>query len=135
MACRVIANLLKVDHVTPTMSSLHWLRNRECINYKTACLMHGYQHGNAPTYLKGLLPKMQNTRRLRSSTSFVNQSSANCHRHTSHHSHLQVLKFGTLYHPIFMMRWMLTSLKRISKHICLGNIMDKHFSTTFTLTY
>ena len=74
MACRVIASLCKFDHITPTMSSFHWLRIRECITYKTACLMYGCQHGNAPTYLKELLPKRQNTRQLRSSTSSVIQS-------------------------------------------------------------
>ena len=74
MACRVVANLCKFDHVTPITSSLHWLRIRECITYKIACLMHGCQHGNTPKYLKELLPKKQNIRQLRSPTSSICQS-------------------------------------------------------------
>ena len=74
MVCGDVANLCKFDHITPTMSSLHWLRIRECITYKTACLMHGYQHGNTPKYLKELLQKKQNMRQLRSSTSSISQS-------------------------------------------------------------
>ena len=57
MACRVIANLHRFGHITPTMSSLHWLRIRGCITYKTACLLYRRKHGNAPTYLKELLTK------------------------------------------------------------------------------
>ena len=69
MACRVLDNLQKFDHITLKMSSFHWLRTRECITYKTACLMHGCQHGDAPKYLKELLPKKQNIRQLRSTSS------------------------------------------------------------------
>ena len=74
MACRVVDTLSKFDHVTPTMSFLHWLRISELITYKTACLMHRCQHGNASKYLKELLPKKQNIRQLRLSTSYVSQA-------------------------------------------------------------
>ena len=74
MACRVVANLYQFDHITPTMSFLHWLRIRESITYKTTCLMHRCQHGNTPKYLKELLLRKQNIRQLRSSTSSISQS-------------------------------------------------------------
>ena len=74
MACRVVAYLCKFDHITSTMSSLDWLRIRECITYKTACLIQRCQHGKTPTYLKELLLKRQNSRQLRPCTSSISQS-------------------------------------------------------------
>ena len=101
MACKVVANLHKFDHITPTMSSLHQLRIRECITYKTAWLMQGCQHGTTPKYLRDLLSKKQKMGLLRLSTSSVSQLIlCKLSQTTTHHSHLQVLEFGTLYHPI-----------------------------------
>ena len=48
MACRVVCNLRKYDHVTASMNSLHWLRVREWITYKIAYLVHCCKMGTAP---------------------------------------------------------------------------------------
>ena len=69
VACRVVCNLRKYDHVTASMKSLHWLRVRECISYKIACLVHWCKVGTAPQYLVDLLPMTTHSHSLRSSTS------------------------------------------------------------------
>ena len=68
MACRVVCNLQKYDHVTASMKSLHWLRVREHISYKIACLVHWCKVGTAPQYLIDL-PMATHNCSLRSSTS------------------------------------------------------------------
>ena len=40
MACRVVCNLRKYDHVSASTYSLHWLQVRECITYKVAYLVN-----------------------------------------------------------------------------------------------
>ena len=128
MACRAVAILCKFDHITPTMSSLHWFRIRECITYKTACLMHRCQHGNAPTYLKELLPKRQNIRQLRSSVSSVSQSiicklSQTCN---SSFASAGPQIWNSL--PSNLHDEMDANIfKKNLKHTCLGYIMDKYF--------
>ena len=39
MACRVVYNLRKYDHISASLMDMHWLRVRECIEYKFACLV------------------------------------------------------------------------------------------------
>ena len=68
MACRVVCNLRKYDHVSALMNSLHWLRVRECITYKIAYLVHYCKMGTAPQYLIDDLMATHN-HSLRSSTS------------------------------------------------------------------
>ena len=74
MACRVVCNLGKYDHVTASMNSLHWLRVREHITYKIAYLVHCCKMGTAPQYLIDLLPMATHNHSLRSSTSGTLQS-------------------------------------------------------------
>ena len=69
MACRVVCNLRKYDHVSRSMYSLHWLRVRECITYKIAYLVHCCKMGSAPQYLIDVLPIATHNCSLRSSTS------------------------------------------------------------------
>ena len=69
MACRVVCNLRKYDHVTASMKTLHWLRVRECISYKIASLVHRCKKGSVPQYLVDLLPTATHNCSLRSSTS------------------------------------------------------------------
>ena len=69
MACRVVCNLRKYDHVTASMKSLYWLRVRQPIPYKIACLVHQCKVGTAPQYLIDLLPMATHNHSLRSSTS------------------------------------------------------------------
>ena len=77
MACRVVCNLRKYDHVSASMYSLHWLRVRECMTYKIAYLVHCCKMGSAPQYLIDVLPIATHNHSLRSSTS-GNLPSAKC---------------------------------------------------------
>ena len=69
MACRVVCNLRKFDHVSPSMCSLHWLKVWECITFKIAYMVYCCTNGLAPDYLADLLPSTTHNRSLRSSTS------------------------------------------------------------------
>ena len=55
MACRVVYNLRKYDHVTANMRNLHWLRIHKCITYKLASLMFKINKKQAPKYLCDLV--------------------------------------------------------------------------------
>ena len=77
MACRVVCNLRKYDHVSASMYSLHWLRVRECMTYKIAYLVHCCKIGSAPQYLIDVPPIATHNHSLRSSTS-GNIPSAKC---------------------------------------------------------
>ena len=68
MACRVIFNLHKYDHVSDQLKSLHWLKVHERIVYKIACVVCNYMHGLASQYLINLLPSNPSKQTLRSST-------------------------------------------------------------------
>ena len=68
MACRIVCNLQKFDHITPPMYDLHWLCIQERIGYKIACIMFKCHRGTAPQYRIDLLPKRQSKWQLRSST-------------------------------------------------------------------
>ena len=57
MACRVVLNLKKFDHVSAHMKNLHWLRIRERIQYKIATLIFKCKNGKGPEYIIDLLPK------------------------------------------------------------------------------
>ena len=69
MACRVVCNLRKFDHVSPSMHSLHWLKVQECIAFKIADMVYCCKMGLAPDYLADLLPSATHNHSLRSSTS------------------------------------------------------------------
>jgi len=45
----------KFDHITPILSSLHWLSLKFCINYKVLLLTYKALNGLAPVYLTKLL--------------------------------------------------------------------------------
>ena len=64
MACQVICNLKKHDHLTDSMKGLHWLRVPERIKYKTAIIMFKIVRGNAPEYLTELIQKKTYRRHL-----------------------------------------------------------------------
>ena len=74
MACRIVCNLWKFNHITQPTYDLHWLHIQERIDYKFACIMFKCYRGTAPQYLIDLLPKMQSKQQLRSSTSNVCQT-------------------------------------------------------------
>ena len=73
MACRVIFQLRKHDHIMHHLKLLHWLKTRERIAYKIAFLMHRCKNNQAPVYLQELLPSKHHERPLRSSmTEYLN---------------------------------------------------------------
>ena len=55
MACRIIFNLKKFDHISIYLEKLHWLKVPERIEYKVAVLVFKCVHGTAPLYLQSLL--------------------------------------------------------------------------------
>ena len=65
-AARLISGTRKCDHITPVLSSLHWLPVEHRINFKLMCLTYKALHGSAPTYLTDLLVKYCPVRSLRS---------------------------------------------------------------------
>ena len=69
MACRVVCNLRKFDHVSSSMFSLCWLKVREHITFKIAYMVYCCKMGLAPDYLIDLLPSATHNHLLRSSTS------------------------------------------------------------------
>ena len=77
MACRVVCNLRKYDHVSASIYSLHWLKVRECTTYKIAYLVHCCKMRLAPQYLIDVLPTFNHNRSPRSSIS-SNLPSAKC---------------------------------------------------------
>ena len=65
MACRVIYNKRKYDHISEDMKQLHWLQVQERIEYQTAVLIYQCVHGEAPEYLSNLID-MEHNHYLRS---------------------------------------------------------------------
>lgn len=54
-AARLICNVNKFDHITPTLVKLHWLPVRYRINFKILLITFQVIHGLAPKYLSELL--------------------------------------------------------------------------------
>ena len=50
-AARLVFNAKGRDHVTPLLSELHWLKARERISFKVACLTWRCIHDCGPAYL------------------------------------------------------------------------------------
>ena len=71
MACRIVYNLHKLDHVTSSMHDLHWLKIPYWIQFKIACIIFKCINGQAPKCLTDLLPSKQKTQQLPSSTSDI----------------------------------------------------------------
>ena len=69
MACRVVNNMRKYDHISASLMGLHWLKVKECIEYKIACLVFRCRENTAPNYLADLLPTKTSNRDLRSTNS------------------------------------------------------------------
>jgi hypothetical protein len=66
MAARVVTRTKKYDHITPVLSSLHWLPVHERIQYKILILTFKALNGMAPAYLTELLKPYQPARVIRS---------------------------------------------------------------------
>ena len=70
MACRVVCQHKKFDHVANSIDSLHWLKVWECTVFKAATLVYKCKSDMAPLYLKDLLRENNHSSRtLRPSTS------------------------------------------------------------------
>ena len=65
MACRIVCNLKKYDHITDSMKDLHWLKIHQRIYYKVACLMFNCIRKSAPKYLIELILPVQQKQQLR----------------------------------------------------------------------
>jgi hypothetical protein len=68
-AARVLTRSRKYDHITPILSSLHWLPIKFRINYKVLLLTYKALNGLAPVYLTDLLSPYNPSRSLRSQNS------------------------------------------------------------------
>ena len=67
MACRLIFNLCKHDHINPYLKLSHWLKTDYTIQYKVAVLVFKCVHGLAPPYFSELID-MSHNRRLSSAS-------------------------------------------------------------------
>ena len=114
MACRLVCNLRKYDHVTASINSLYWLRGRECITYKIAYLVHCCKMGTAPQYLIDLLPMATHNHSLRSSTS-GNLQSAKWRTSLAKVGSFSAAgqRYVTLYHLMFEPRSQVMVLERV----------------------
>ena len=61
MACRIVCNLCKFNHVSSSMQDLHWLKIPYWIQFKVACIMCKCRNGQYPKYLTDLLPSKHKT--------------------------------------------------------------------------
>ena len=65
-AARLITQSKIRDHVTPILSSLHWLPVKYRTQFKIITIVHNSLHGLAPVYLRELLTEYKPSRTLRS---------------------------------------------------------------------
>ncbi|KAF7711562.1 hypothetical protein HF521_000573, partial [Silurus meridionalis] len=65
-AARILTRSRKYDHITPILSSLHWLPVKFRIDYKLLLLTYKALNGLAPMYLSSLLTRYNPPRSLRS---------------------------------------------------------------------
>ncbi|KAL6455951.1 hypothetical protein MHYP_G00358020 [Metynnis hypsauchen] len=65
-AARLLTKTRKYDHISPVLSSLHWLPIKFHIDYKILLLTYKALHGLAPEYLQELISYYEPSRPLRS---------------------------------------------------------------------
>ena len=66
-AARLLTRTRKFDHITPILTSLHWLPINARSDFKVLLLTYKTLHGSAPSYLKDLIIPYCPSRPLRSS--------------------------------------------------------------------
>ncbi len=66
---RVLTRTRKYDHITPVLSTLHWLPIKNCIYFKISLTTYKVLNGLAPQYLSELLSHYSPPRPLRSQNS------------------------------------------------------------------
>ncbi len=68
-AARVLTRTRKHDHISPVMSTLHWLPIKHCIDFKILLITYKALNGLAPQYLNELLTHYSPPHPLRSQNS------------------------------------------------------------------
>ncbi|KAA0722921.1 hypothetical protein E1301_Tti013651 [Triplophysa tibetana] len=68
-AARVLTRTKKFEHITPVLSTLHWLPIKHRIKFKILLITYKALHGLAPQYLNELLLYYSPARALRSQAS------------------------------------------------------------------
>ncbi len=68
-AARVLTRTRKYDHISPVMSTLHWLPIKHCIDFKILLITYKALNGLPPQYLSELLYHYSPSRPLRSQNS------------------------------------------------------------------
>ena len=66
-AARIVSLTKKTDHITPVLTSLHWLPVRARIDFKVCLIVFRVLHGQAPAYLMDIFKLKETPRLLRSS--------------------------------------------------------------------
>ena len=66
IAARILTRSAKHDHITPILSSLHWLPIQQRVKYKILVLVFKAMNNMAPIYLQELLSHRVSVRGLRS---------------------------------------------------------------------
>ena len=66
-AARLLTRTRKFDHITPILTSLHWLPINARSDFKVLLVIYKTLHGSAPSYLKDLIVPYCPSRPLRSS--------------------------------------------------------------------
>ncbi len=66
---RVLKRTRKYDHISPVLSTLHWLPIKHCIDFKFLLIQFKALNGLAPQYLSTLLSNYSPPRPLRSQNS------------------------------------------------------------------
>ncbi len=66
---RVLTRTRKYEHISPVLSTLHWLPTKHCIDFKILLITYKALNGLAPQYLSELLSHYSPPRPLRSQNS------------------------------------------------------------------
>ncbi len=67
-AARVLTRTRKYDHISPVLSTLHWLPAKHRIDFKILLITYKALNGLAPQYLSELLSHYSPSRPLRLKT-------------------------------------------------------------------
>ena len=93
MACRIIVQSKKNEHITQYLIELHWLKIPQCIIFKILTIMYHCFYGTAPTYLQELvICEHSHSRLLRSNGSLRLPT---VRSRTSQHFHSSFSSMGT----------------------------------------
>ena len=66
ITARIVSRVGRMDHITPVLSSLHWLPVKARISFKVCLMVYRAVNGEAPSYLSDILTIYEPRRCLRS---------------------------------------------------------------------